>query len=200
MGADWKPEPRHASVVSSPRNLSVDAKTNLTPPRHQMLRWLKTFLRAERLNVTGEALDPRDAGSLDVQRTQWQLFLFCSVFIVRTFLWSCCTWDAPWMMSEFRSFHITAMTWTGIFIHVLYSHNCGWEDFVVWNFEHWKASLLCHGWILRQGPDCWTWLYLIDFYHPKSVRGFAFATSEFSLEKFGYLALFWDSDAVLKAE
>jgi len=30
--------------------------------RHQMLRWLKTFLRAERLNVTGEALDPRDAG------------------------------------------------------------------------------------------------------------------------------------------
>ena len=70
MGADWKPEPRHASVVSSPRNLSVDAKTNLTPPRHQMLRWLKTFLRAERLNVTGEALDPRDAGSLDVQRTQ----------------------------------------------------------------------------------------------------------------------------------
>lgn len=30
--------------------------------RYEMLRWLKLYLRAERMNVTGDLMDPRDAG------------------------------------------------------------------------------------------------------------------------------------------
>ena len=35
-----------------------------------MLRWLKLYLRAERMNVTGDLMDPRDAGPLHSERTQ----------------------------------------------------------------------------------------------------------------------------------